>query len=319
MQSLVPGAVLDDKVQLERRLGSGAMGTVWLARHLALDIDVAVKVLKHFDRDAEEIETRFAMEARAVARIDSPHVVRVLDHGCHAGFPYMVMERLVGESMAERLEREGWLEIEDVVEVICGVAKALDRAHALGVVHRDVKPENIFLCADGTVKLIDFGVAKTSTLGAPGLTSPGVMIGTPEYMSREQVVSSSGVTAASDLWSLAVVAYEALTGDVPFTGESLGLICVAICSGRHVPPTQLRKGLPEALDAWFASIFAPRASMPFTSAAELAQGFRATLLADRYAPEDPLTEDPLVEDPRVEDPQLPEVESPWRAPSLVVE
>ena len=144
VSSLRPGLVLDDKVRLIRQLGEGAMGTVWTARHLALDVDVAVKLIRRF-ADDNEVRARFDMEAKAAARIRSPHVVQMLDHGVADGdMPYMVMELLEGESLADRLERTGWLSIQQSVRVLTQVAKALDCAHGVGVVHRDVKPENIF-------------------------------------------------------------------------------------------------------------------------------------------------------------------------------
>lgn len=295
MSSLRPGLVLDDKVQLIRQLGEGAMGTVWTAKHLALDVDVAVKLIRRF-ADDDEVRARFDMEAKAAARIRSPHVVQMLDHGIADGdMPYMVMELLEGESLAERLERTGWLSVQQSVRVLTQVAKALDAAHAVGVVHRDVKPENIFLCPgdDGPfVKLLDFGVAKTTSLGQdPKLTNAGVMIGTPEYMSRQQIISSKHVDETADLWALTIVAYEMLTGDVPFTGETVGQVCVAICSGEFLAPTDVRKGLAPEIDGWFESILAKHATCPYRAAAELAKAFRAAVLPDRYSIEDDLSDD----------------------------
>lgn len=271
------------------------MGTVWTARHLALDVDVAVKLIRRFADDTE-VRARFDMEAKAAARIRSPHVVQMLDHGIAEGdMPYMVMELLEGESLADRLERTGWLSIQQSVRVLTQVAKALQCAHAVGVVHRDVKPENIFLCPgdDGPfVKLLDFGVAKTTALGQdPKLTNAGVMIGTPEYMSRQQIISSKHVDETADLWALTIVAYEMLTGDVPFTGETVGQVCVAICTGEFLAPTDVRKGLPPAIDAWFESILSKEATCPYGSATELAKAFRAALLPEHYSIDDELSDD----------------------------
>jgi serine/threonine-protein kinase len=288
------GTVIGDKVRLVRLLGEGAMGTVWVAHHLALDTEVAVKFIsRKMTGDRPEVLSRFEMEAKATARIKSPHIVQVFDAGVANDTPYIVMELLEGESLATRLERTGWLSFVQCEQVVSQVARALGRAHDLGVVHRDIKPENIFLCPseDGIfVKLLDFGVAKATDLGAkPGLTSPGVLVGTPEYMSREQLISSREVDHLADLWALAVLAYEMVTGDVPFTGETVAMICLAICNGEFVPPSELRKGVPAELDAWFGRATHRDASQRFQTARELAVAFRSALLPDEFSIDDELS------------------------------
>jgi eukaryotic-like serine/threonine-protein kinase len=288
------GTVINEKIRLVRPLGEGAMGTVWVAHHLALDTEVAVKFIsRKMTADHPEVLGRFEMEAKATARIKSPHIVQVFDAGVAHGTPYIVMELLEGESLAARLERTGWLGFMQCEQVVSQVARALGRAHDLGVVHRDIKPENIFLCPseDGIfVKLLDFGVAKAADIGArPGLTNPGVLVGTPEYMSREQLISSREVDHLADLWALAVLAYEMVTGDVPFTGETMALICMAICNGEHVPPSQLRKGVPAGLDDWFARAIRRDPAERFQTARELAVAFRAALLPNAFSFEDELS------------------------------
>jgi serine/threonine-protein kinase len=287
---LKPGTKVSDNVRLVRPLGSGAMGSVWIGEHLTLETQVAVKFIHRILGEDPELAARFSFEAKAAAKIKSPHVVQTLDHGfMQDGTPYIVMELLEGESLAARLERAGWLSLKQCADVVTQVAKALSRAHAEGIVHRDIKPENIFLCPseDGPfVKLLDFGIAKQNALPQRGLTSPGVMVGTAEYMSREQVLSSRDVDFRCDLWGLAVVAYEMLTGDLPFRGDSLGQICVAICNGDLALPAKLRKDLGEPVDAWFKRAFAKAPEERFGSARELALSFRRALFGEEPGLED---------------------------------
>jgi eukaryotic-like serine/threonine-protein kinase len=281
---LKPGMRVNRHVRLVRPLRSGAMGSLWVGEHLNLDTQVAVKFIAEEARfENPDSARRFEVEAKAAAQIRSPHVVQIFDHGIsESGFPYIVMELLEGESLAERLERTGWLTFRQAGEVIRQVAAGLAKAHDAGIIHRDVKPDNIFLCeADEgfSVKLLDFGVAKSIKGMDPGTTVPGAMVGTAEYLSREQVVSAKAVDAQADLWSLAVVAYEMLTGDVPFAGETLGLICIAICNGSFTPPSELRKSVPAALDAWFDRAFEADPRDRFPSARAMAEAFLLALRA----------------------------------------
>jgi len=281
------GEYVTEHIRLLRELGHGAMGSVWVADHLTLDTQVAVKFInKHLlDGDSDDVCERFAREAKAAAHIKSPHVVQIFDHGMMGGAtPYIVMELLEGESLADRLERTGWLSLEQCAQVVGQMASALAKAHKLGIVHRDIKPENVFLCPsdDGLfVKLLDFGIAKHS--GSPkksGATLPGMVIGTAEYMSREQVVSSADVDHQADLWALAVVAYEVLAGDVPFTGETVGGIWASIVRGRFLPPSTLRKECSQRADGLFTRAFAFDKAERFPSARELAAAYREALDVD---------------------------------------
>src|ERR1700722_19460555 len=221
------GTTLDGELRIERLLASGAAGDVFEAHHLGLSTQVAVKVLRPGGGETADIRRRrFLREARVAARLKSPYVVRVFDvvEG-DGGNTYIVMELLQGETLAERLHREGRLPVRDAVEHVRHATHALAEMHDAGIVHRDVKPSNLFLeqGADGVrrIKLLDFGVAalrqpvdKTES----SITYSEAFLGTPRYMAPEQVRSSKSVDARADVWALAVTLYELLTGSPPFDG-----------------------------------------------------------------------------------------------------
>ena len=220
---LKPGTLVTANVRLVEPLAKGAMGSVWIAEHVFLRTRVAVKFIAERLVSADpEAVARFHREASCAAQIKSPHVVQTFDQGLMTdGTPYIVMELLEGESLRQRLERSGPLTLRQTALVVAHVAKALHKAHKHRIVHRDIKPENIFLSlvdeGERLVKVLDFGTAKqTHVLEDKKLTIPGVLIGTPEYMSREQVMQAEEVDYRADLWALSVAAYEALTGQVPF-------------------------------------------------------------------------------------------------------
>ncbi len=273
------GQQVTPTLRLTRLLGKGGMGSVWLADHLTLGSQVAIKFMAIANIDDETLMQRFRTEAKAAAQIKHPHVAQVFDHGVTAddGVPYIVMEYLEGEDLKHAVKRLGPLPIADVVRVVTHAAKALARAHTLGIVHRDIKPDNIFMCnIDGEtfVKLLDFGVAKIDQGNAmAGATTTGSMMGTPLYMSPEQLLSARSVDLRSDLWSLAVVAYFALTGRVPFTGETIGSLSVAVHGGVFPLPSTLRPELPPALDAWFVRTLKRDPNERFQSAKEMAEAF----------------------------------------------
>ena len=280
--------MISPTLRLSRLLGQGGMGSVWLADHLALQTQVAVKFLSQEMAASPEAIERFKREATAAAQIRSPHVVQTLDHGITAdGVPYIVLELLEGEELGARMEREPRLPVALVALVVSQVCKALAKAHSLNIVHRDIKPDNIFLVdVDGEpfVKVLDFGIAKKTGESSLKMTSTNAMIGTPYYMSPEQAFSSKDVDARTDLWALAVVAYYALVGDVPFSGETVGAICLAIDKAQYTPVTQLRPELPPALDAWFARAFARKLDKRFASAREMADAFQAAIGDEVSAP-----------------------------------
>ena len=277
-----PGDLVVANVRLERLLSEGGMGSVWVASHLTLNTEVAVKFMgadKAADPDAI---ARFKREASAAAQIKSPHIVQVFDHGLTAeGIPYIVMELLHGEDLETRLAR-GPLAVGDTLLVIRHLCKALARAHQQGIVHRDIKPANLFLVdADGDVfvKVLDFGIAKRTVEDAlvSSKTQTGTMMGTPNYMSPEQMMGTTGIDARSDLWAAAVVAYVCLTGVVPFDGETIGSLAVVINAAVFVPVTARMPGLPWSLDAWFARALARSPDARFQSAKEMADALTAAV------------------------------------------
>ncbi len=229
MAELTEGTVIDRTLRLTRWLGHGGMGTVWEAQHLRLDTRVAVKFIRP-DRAAANpaLVKRFEREAKAAARISHPNVVRVMDFGAIDGaVPYLVMELLDGFSLAELLERGGRLSFATAKALAEQVGSALESAHAEGIVHRDVKPHNVFVTEGSrdrslVVKVLDFGVAKVlgdaqAPTGDTALTETGSVVGSPPYMSPEQLEARADVDLRSDLWSLGIILYEALTGQ-PVSG-----------------------------------------------------------------------------------------------------
>ncbi|NNM03506.1 MAG: serine/threonine protein kinase, partial [Gemmatimonadetes bacterium] len=212
-------AALADRYQVEREIGSGGMATVYLAQDLKHDREVAVKVLK--PQLAQGIGSdRFLLEINTAANLTHPHIVPVYDSGEAEGFLYYVMPYLEGESLRARLDREGQLSLEAALEITREVAEALAYAHGEGVVHRDVKPENILLTGEHAL-LADFGIAQAlAKTGSVRLTETGVSVGTPAYMSPEQASGEGAVDGRSDQYALGCVLYEMLGGQPPFTGST---------------------------------------------------------------------------------------------------
>lgn len=221
------GQTLAGKYRIEERLKEGGMGAVYRGTHVLMDKTVAVKVLRPSLAADEKIVARFSREARAASRISHPHALSVTDFGeSEDGVVFLVMEYLDGKTLKEVIQQEGPMSLPRVVEIIRQVGGALDAAHEQGVVHRDLKSENIMLLGSGGpdyAKVLDFGIAKiTEPEGTydPGLTAPDLVIGTPQYMSPEQCSQSPDIDSRSDIYSLGVIVYEMLVGHVPFTGES---------------------------------------------------------------------------------------------------
>lgn len=273
------GTRVTDNVTLTRLLGEGGMGRVWLAHHESLDVDVAVKFVSPelADKDPGVLE-RFKREASLAAKIKSPHVVKIFDHGVTDGMPYIVMEQLDGETLGAKLDRGDRFTLRETGLIVSQVGQVLSEAHALGVVHRDIKPDNVFMIESGYelfVKVLDFGIAKETEVPATAeLTSSGAIVGTPEYMSPERLLSTGSADARADLWALAVLAYHVLAGEVPFKGATLPALSISICGGRFGPPSDSRDDISDAVDAWFERAFNPVAEDRFAGIDEMTRSFR---------------------------------------------
>jgi tRNA A-37 threonylcarbamoyl transferase component Bud32 len=216
MSTLV-GTHLSGRYRLDARIGAGGMSTVYRAFDEKLEREVAIKLLhREIAADSDQLE-RFRREARAVARLSHPHIVGVIDAGEDEGRPYIVFEHVDGETLKERIRRRGGLPIDEAIAYAIEIARALGCAHSRGIVHRDVKPQNVLIDEEGSAKVTDFGIARS--LHEEGLTADGRVLGTTDYVSPEQALGQE-VDGRTDIYSLGVVLYEMLTGEVPFHGET---------------------------------------------------------------------------------------------------
>jgi serine/threonine-protein kinase len=284
-----PGAWITSNIELVSPIAEGAMGSVWVAHHHRLATQVAVKfVSDKLGEETAEALARFEREAATAAQIKSPHVVQTFDSGVtDEGMPFMVMELLEGESLGDRLRRGSLLSLPEAAALLSQVARALTKAHRLGIIHRDIKPDNLYLVRDHEglfCKILDFGIAKQTRLPSMGgLTTEGKMVGTPEYLSPEQVLDGAPVSYRADLWGLAIVMYASLTGHLPFAGQTLGQLCLALASCRHQPPSQLQPMLPRALDGWFMRALNRDPTQRFDNAKEMAISFASMIPDDDKA------------------------------------
>ncbi len=249
------------------------MGEVWLADHLSLRTQVVVKFLGPLVAQDPANLARFQREAAAAAQVRSPHVVQTFDFGVSPeGVAYIVMELLEGRDLSQVL-RDRTLSLVEAAHLVEGVARALTKAHERGIVHRDIKPANVFMCDEGTgqpfVKVLDFGIAKGVDDHNP-VTSTGEVVGTPAYMSPEQLTGGAELDARTDLWSLGVLAFRALVGRTPFGGDSVAAIALAVVSAPLPRPSGLNPSLPASFDAWFARACSRDLSHRFRSAREMA-------------------------------------------------
>ena len=231
------GQILAGKYQLIRELGKGGMGCVWCAQHLALHSNVALKLNESTDSEDPMSAQHFLREARMAAGLKSQHVVQIFDYGVAEDTPYIAMELLEGETLRQRLHRTKRLTLKETLRVLQHVARGVERAHRAGIVHRDLKPDNIFIVGgddEEVIKVLDFGIAKASggalTESISRATPTGAVLGTPHYLSPEQALGSRTLDHRTDLWSMGVIAFECLLGQVPFDGETLGALIVAVCS-----------------------------------------------------------------------------------------
>jgi serine/threonine protein kinase len=283
---LAEGMLVADRYRLVDKCGQGTMGEVWRAQHTSLSHMVAIKFLKvgqlgesNFDDNGT---ARFELEAKVSAELGtrSPHIVRVTDHGKHGSFPFIVMEFMVGESLASRLANGQRLTIAQSISISLQLLKALDAAHRIGVVHRDIKPANVFLCnSDSTsdelhIKLLDFGIAKIvqgDGLAAEG-TADGILLGTPNYMSPEQIGGPS-IDRRSDIWAVGVLLYRMITGVAPFAAQGFAELAMQIISKPIEPPSKL---VPEAskLDKIVETALMKRPDDRFSSARDFADALK---------------------------------------------
>jgi serine/threonine-protein kinase len=289
------GMTIAGRYRLERYLARGGMAEVWAAQHEGLRSEVAIKfvdaTLASDATTAPYALERFRFEAQISAKISAKtrHVVAVHDAGENHGVPYLVMELVKGHTLEDEVERSGAISIERCAAMLDQVADALEAAHALGIVHRDIKPSNVMLVdePDGTllVKVADFGVAKSLrsdlALDRPRETAVGELVGSPAFMSPEQIVGDTAIDARSDVWSLGVVTYEAVTGASCFEGANVPQLMMSIGKGIYRPASQVRADLPRGIDAFFARALAAKPRDRFSSASELATAFRALVAQPR--------------------------------------
>lgn len=281
--TMIAGRMLGGRYRLVREIARGASGAIWCAEHVILRMPVAIKfsLSAHPSRESETAAARsvtmkrFLSEARIAAAVRGPHVVEVLDYGVEQGTPFLVMELLRGETLGARLRRHGRVGADVTAQIVLQVAQALGRMHALGVVHCDLKPENVFLVEGGALeaKLLDFGVATVGDQALRGTLTPGTragsLVGSPSYMSPEQLRDPLSLDARSDVWALGVVAFECLLGRLPFRASHLEGVILAICA-RPAPVPSLLGPVPRGFDAWFARACAKELERRFASAWEAA-------------------------------------------------
>jgi serine/threonine-protein kinase len=252
------------------------MGAVWVARHVTLGSQLAVKFLDPKLAASPSFVARFEREARAAASIRSPHVVQVHDFGVDDGIPYIAMELLHGEDLRSRIRRMGRLSLATTSGLLLQVGKGLRRAHEAGIVHRDIKPGNLFLARvddDEILKVLDFGIAKEPDSKLDDHTRTGELIGSPHYVSPEQARGERDVDHRSDVWSLGVIAFRMVTGELPFPGDGLGKVLSKVLVDPPPPVRSLVPELPESLDAFFTRALAKKREERFGSVRELVDAF----------------------------------------------
>jgi serine/threonine protein kinase len=280
------GDVLAGKYRIERVLGVGGMGIVVAATHVQLDQRVALKFLLPDALATPDLVARFAREARAAARIESEHVARVIDVGTlESGSPYMVMEYLEGKDLSWVIHERGALPVEEAASYVLQTCEALASAHAAGIVHRDLKPANLFLAErpdrEAVIKVLDFGISKVSK-GSGGddlsLTKTSSLVGSPLYMSPEQMATPKDVDGRCDIWALGVIFYELLSGETPFTSDSVTGIVAAILQSHPRLVSDLRPEIPAEVSAIIMRCLEKDPARRFQSVSQLARALA------RFAP-----------------------------------
>ncbi|MGD0528043.1 MAG: protein kinase [Polyangiaceae bacterium] len=269
------GELVAGRYEVDGVVGRGGMAVILGARHVELGQRVAIKVLRRDVPRRAEVNARFLREARACAQLRSEHVVRVFDVGhLENGQPFMVMEHLTGGDLGRIVHVGGVLPVEDAVSYVLQACEGVAEAHAMGIVHRDLKPSNVFLAAgaDGSpvVKVLDFGISKVTSTDGFLLTATDATVGSPVYMSPEQVRAAKDIDHRTDIWSLGVVLYQLLTGRVPFDAPTQSALFVAIATDAPLPVAQHRPELPEALAAAVMKCLEKLPAQRFQTVADLA-------------------------------------------------
>ncbi len=250
-----PGDIIGVRYRIETILGQGGMGAVFAAVNQATGRAVAIKWMLAGAARSQESVSRFLAEARATAKIEHPNVIQILDVGQDGAAPFLVMERLRGQSLADRLERHGRMSVEEMLSVIIPACRGVAEAHSEGIIHRDLKPDNIFLCAgkDGSPrppKVLDFGISKLyDQEGGASLTQTGIAMGTPQYMSPEQLNAPPDADARFDVYAMGIVMYECLTGKVPYNADGLFELVQQIARGNPTPIRMVSPDVPADLEA----------------------------------------------------------------------
>ncbi|HET9953295.1 MAG TPA: serine/threonine-protein kinase [Polyangiaceae bacterium] len=270
------GTLLGGKLRIIRRLGFGGMGAVYEVEHELTHHRRALKLLHAHAARIPTVVERFLREASAAGRIGNAHIVETFDAGrLDSGEPYIVMELLQGKTLSEVLIEQGPLPIDATCDILIQACDAVSAAHAVGIVHRDLKPENLFLTGPALsfVKILDFGVSKfdVATTGEHGLTLEGSPIGTPYYMSPEQVRGERSLDGRADIYALGVLLYECLTGRKPFVADTLPHLAVLIHQGKYPTPSEVRQGLPAAVDLVVSRAMASERADRYESAAEFSR------------------------------------------------
>jgi serine/threonine-protein kinase len=273
------GQILAGKYRVERVLGVGGMGVVVAAHHIGLDEKVAIKFLLPEMLSNAEAVNRFAREARNAVKIKGEHMARVFDVGTlETGAPYMVMEFLEGGDLHAWLKQRGPLPVEEAVDFVLQTCEVIAEAHSLGIIHRDLKPANLFCVrrADGrlSIKVLDFGISKVTRLGGSlpnlGMTSTGALMGSPFYMSPEQMESSNTVDTRTDIWALGIIIQELVTGKVPFPGATMPEVSIKVASRPPPPLREFRPDAPEGLQVVVSRCLEKDRERRYRNVAELA-------------------------------------------------